>query len=165
MAATALSEISRSVPAILNVLGSLPAFVLAVLLISASPGPAMALIFRRAALRGVADDLFDFTLSQPLWWVIFYAIFVAGLVYFAIAPAVDERSARTAIVRGAAFGFVTYATWDLTSLAVLADFPAALVPVDLAWGAVLSASVATVTTAVALRVPALGVTAAQPTRP
>ncbi len=37
----------------MDVVASLPAFVLAVLLISASPGPAMALILRRAALRGL----------------------------------------------------------------------------------------------------------------
>jgi uncharacterized membrane protein len=36
---------------------------------------------------------------------------------------------------------VTYATWDLTNLAVLEGFPAAIVPIDLAWGTVLGASV------------------------
>jgi uncharacterized membrane protein len=77
--------------------------------------------------------------------VVFYAIFLAGLVYFAIAPAVEERSARSALVRGAAFGLVTYATWDLTSLAVIAGFPAGLVPIDMAWGTFLAASVSTVT--------------------
>ncbi len=71
----------------------------------------------------------------------FYAIFLAGLVYFAIAPAAAEQSARTALVRGAAFGLVTYATWDLTSLAVIEGFPAAIVPIDLAWGTILAATV------------------------
>ena len=73
---------------------------------------------------------------------LFYAIFVAGLVFFAIAPA---TSARTAAGRGAAFGLVTYATWDLTSLAVIEGFPVAIVPIDLAWGALLSAAVSAVT--------------------
>ncbi|MDO9495558.1 MAG: DUF2177 family protein [Nocardioides sp.] len=63
---------------------------------------------------------------------VFYAIFVAGLVYFVIAPAVDEQSASAAFVRGAAFGFVTYATWDLTSLAVIEGFPLGIVPIDMA---------------------------------
>jgi threonine/homoserine/homoserine lactone efflux protein len=44
----------RGVDAVSGLLGTLPAFLLAVLLISASPGPAMALIFRRAALRGLS---------------------------------------------------------------------------------------------------------------
>ncbi len=77
--------------------------------------------------------------------VVFYAIFVAGLVYFAIAPAVDEQSVRAALVRGAAFGLVTYATWDLTSLAVIEGFPVGIVPIDMAWGTFLAATVSTAT--------------------
>lgn len=76
---------------------------------------------------------------------VFYAIFVAGLVYFVIAPAIEEQSARTAVVRGAAFGFVTYATWDLTSLAVIEGFPVGIVPIDLAWGTFLAATVSLAT--------------------
>ena len=77
--------------------------------------------------------------------VVFYAIFVAGLVYFVVAPAVEEQSARAAIIRGAAFGLVTYATWDLTSLAVIEGFPVGIVPIDMAWGTFLAATVSTVT--------------------
>lgn len=80
--------------------------------------------------------------------VVFYAIFVAGLVFFVVQPALAAASWRRAAGSGAFFGLVTYATWDLTSLAVLRDFPTALVPIDLAWGMVLSASVATTTYAV-----------------
>lgn len=87
--------------------------------------------------------------------VAFYAIFLAGLVYFVIAPAVEERSLRSALFRGAAFGLVTYATWDLTSLAVIEGFPAAIVPIDMAWGAVLAAAVSTVTFLVSQRVAGL----------
>ena len=76
---------------------------------------------------------------------VFYAIFVAGLVYFVIAPAIEEQSARMAVVRGAAFGFVTYATWDLTSLAVIEGFPVGIVPIDLAWGTFLAATVSLAT--------------------
>lgn len=87
--------------------------------------------------------------------VAFYAIFLAGLVYFVIAPAVEEQSVRSALFRGAAFGLVTYATWDLTSLAVIDGFPAAIVPIDMAWGAVLAAAVSAVTFLVAQRVAGL----------
>jgi len=75
----------------------------------------------------------------------FYAIFLAGLVFFVIGPAVEAGSWRAAAGRGAAFGLVTYATWDLTSLAVIAGFPVALVPIDLAWGTLLAATVSLVT--------------------
>lgn len=87
--------------------------------------------------------------------VAFYAIFLAGLVYFVIAPAVEERSLRSALFRGAAFGLVTYATWDLTSLAVIEGFPVAIVPIDMAWGAVLAAAVSTVTFLASQRVAGL----------
>lgn len=100
----------------------------------------------------IADRLYDHFLGDLLAdspnvaaAVAFYAIFVAGLVYFVIAPAVAEQSARAALVRGAAFGFVTYATWDLTSLAVLDGFPVEIVPIDLAWGTFLAAAVSTAT--------------------
>jgi uncharacterized membrane protein len=84
---------------------------------------------------------------------VFYAIFVAGLLYFVIHPAVAAGSWRRAAGAGAFFGFVTYATWDLTNLAVLRDFPAALVPIDLAWGTFLAAAVSLTTYAVAHRLP------------
>jgi uncharacterized membrane protein len=76
---------------------------------------------------------------------VFYAIFVAGLVHFVIRPALAAQSWRKALTDGAAFGLVTYATWDLTSLAVLDGFPVEIVPVDMAWGAVLAAAVSTAT--------------------
>ncbi|MGL5824361.1 MAG: DUF2177 family protein [Nocardioides sp.] len=77
--------------------------------------------------------------------IVFYAIFVAGLVYFVIHPAVDDGSWSKALVAGAFFGLVTYATWDLTNLAVLKDFPLSIVPIDMAWGTTLAASVSITT--------------------
>lgn len=71
----------------------------------------------------------------------FYILFLLGLTHFVIRPAVERDSLALAGRDGAFFGLVTYATWDLTSLAVLEGFPAALVPVDLAWGSFLAATV------------------------
>jgi uncharacterized membrane protein len=85
---------------------------------------------------------------------LFYALFVAGLVFFVVRPALERGSLRWALGAGAFFGLVTYATWDLTNLAVLRGFPAGLVPIDLAWGAVLSATVSGLTYAVVRRLPA-----------
>ena len=87
--------------------------------------------------------------------VAFYAIFLAGLVFFVILPAIAEGSWTKALLVGAAFGFVTYATWDLTNLAVLKDFPFSIVPIDMAWGTFLAAAVSTATYAVAQVIPAL----------
>ena len=80
--------------------------------------------------------------------VVFYLIFLVGLVYFAIAPAVDGGSLSDALVKGALFGFFTYATYDLTNLAVIKGYPFAIVPIDMAWGTALGAAVSTGTYAV-----------------
>ncbi len=77
--------------------------------------------------------------------VVFYAIFLLGLVVFVIHPAAEQDSMVKALALGAFFGFVTYATWDLTNLATIRDFPVRLVPIDMAWGTVLSASVSALT--------------------
>lgn len=98
----------------------------------------------------VADSLYDRLLGELLAdqpnaaaAVAFYALFILGLTYFVIRPAAAQDSLGLAARDGAFFGLVTYATWDLTSLAVLEGFPAGLVPVDLAWGAFLACAVST----------------------
>ena len=89
---------------------------------------------------------------RPSAAVAFYLLFVAGLVHFVVLPAGARRGrGAPAVGSGAFFGLVAYATWDLTNLAVLDGFPASLVPVDLAWGAALAASVSGLTTLVARR--------------
>lgn len=73
--------------------------------------------------------------------IIFYLIFVAGLVVFVIGPAVEKGSWTYALAFGALFGFIAYATYDLTNLAILKDWPLLASLVDMVWGAVLAASV------------------------
>lgn len=84
--------------------------------------------------------------------IIFYLIFIAGLVTFVIAPAVVKGSWTYALLFGALFGLVCYATYDLTNLAVAKDWPLLVTLVDLAWGAVLAASVSTVTYFIASKI-------------
>ncbi len=83
----------------------------------------------------------------PVNWtavIIFYLIFIVGILIFAVAPALESQSLAKAVVLGALFGFFTYATYDLTNLATLKDWPVIVVVVDIIWGAVLSGSVAAV---------------------
>ena len=63
--------------------------------------------------------------------------------------ALEKTSWRHALFAGAAFGFITYATYDLTNLATMKDWPVLVTVVDLAWGTVLSASVSVISFAVA----------------
>lgn len=75
---------------------------------------------------------------------VFYLIFVFGLVWFAVSPAIASGSWTTALINGALLGLVGYATYDLTNLAVMRGYPTTLAVVDLAWGTVLSAVAATI---------------------
>ncbi len=77
--------------------------------------------------------------------VFFYVIYVVGVVTFVITPALEKGSLSYAIGRGALFGLVAYATYDLTNLATMKGFTPKVVLVDLAWGAFLTAVVAGVT--------------------
>lgn len=77
--------------------------------------------------------------------IIFYLLFIAGLVLFVISPSVERGSWVHAIVYGALFGLITYSTYDLTNLATLKNWPVAVTVVDLIWGMVLSATVSVVT--------------------
>jgi len=76
---------------------------------------------------------------------IFYLIFIAGLISFVIAPAVEKQSWIHALLYGIFFGLVTYATYDLTNLATIKDWPIIVTIVDLVWGMVLSGSVSLLT--------------------
>ena len=72
--------------------------------------------------------------------MLFYLIYGAALVYFAVWPSLDpNRGMATALIRGAMFGFAAYATYDLTNQATLKNWSTLLTVADLAWGTALSA--------------------------
>lgn len=77
---------------------------------------------------------------------VFYLIYLVGLVHFAIRPLDAARPLRRRLLDAALYGFVTYATWDLTSMAVFPDFPLTMVVVDLAWGVTACVVVTAITT-------------------
>lgn len=77
--------------------------------------------------------------------IVFYLLFIAGLVFFVINPSVEKVSWMSALFLGAFFGFITYATYDLTNLATIKDWPLFVTVVDLTWGTVLGALVSIVT--------------------
>jgi uncharacterized membrane protein len=66
--------------------------------------------------------------------IIFYLVFIVGLVLFVLMPAVEKGNLRHAVLFGALFGFITYATYDLTNLATLKGWPIQVTLIDLAWG-------------------------------
>jgi uncharacterized membrane protein len=84
--------------------------------------------------------------------ILFYLLFLVGLVVFVIAPAVERGSWVRALLFGALFGLISYATYDLTNLATLKDWPLVLTVVDLTWGMVLAGSVSVGTYAIASKI-------------
>ncbi len=84
--------------------------------------------------------------------ILFYVLFIVGLVIFAISPAVEKSSWTQAILLGALFGVISYATYDLTNLATLKNWPIMITIVDMIWGAVLGALVSVITYFVAIKI-------------
>ena len=77
--------------------------------------------------------------------IAFYLIYLAGIVFFAIAPALAHANGwKTATLYGAAFGFVAYATYDLTNQATLKVWALKITMADMAWGTFVTAVAATV---------------------
>jgi len=96
-----------------------------------------------------------FLLKPDVNWVaaiLFYLLFIGGLVLFVIEPALTKNSWTHALIFGALFGLITYATYDLTNLATMKDWPLLLTIVDLAWGALLASSVSIITYFVATKI-------------
>ena len=73
--------------------------------------------------------------------ILFYLLYILVILIFATLPALEDRSMPQAAVLGGLFGFFAYATYDLTNLATLKDWPVKVVVVDILWGVVLTASV------------------------
>ena len=74
--------------------------------------------------------------------LIFYFLYIIGILIFATLPAMEKQSLGRAVLLGALFGFFAYATYDLTNFATLKDWPLKVTVVDMIWGMVLTASVA-----------------------
>lgn len=74
--------------------------------------------------------------------IIFYLLFILGILIFAVYPAIEQQSLRYAAIYGALFGFFTYMTYELTNHAVIKDWPLGIVPIDIIWGTLLSCAVA-----------------------
>ncbi|WP_034551623.1 DUF2177 family protein [Carnobacterium funditum] len=100
----------------------------------------------------IAKDLYQrelgFIMSAKPNWVaaiIFYLIFIAGLLFFVINPAIENNSWTYALFAGMFLGLLTYATYDLTNLATLKDWPLKITIIDLIWGTSLGGAVSTIT--------------------
>ena len=86
-----------------------------------------------------------FILADRVNWsaaITFYLIYIAGIVFFAVRPALAARSFYQAVYLGALYGFFTYVTYDLTNMATIDNWPLKIVVVDVLWGSLLCLAVA-----------------------
>lgn len=81
--------------------------------------------------------------GQPNWYAaaVFYLLFVGGVLVFAVEPGLKANSLRKSVLLGGFFGLITYATYDLTNLATVKNWPWMVTVVDMAWGTLLTAAV------------------------
>jgi len=91
------------------------------------------------------DNLEGLLLEKPLMDVagLFYGLYVVGIVIFGVMAGLRDDSWRSAAIYGALFGLFAYATYDLTNLATLKNWPMIVSVVDMAWGAFVTALAAT----------------------
>jgi uncharacterized membrane protein len=85
--------------------------------------------------------------------VLFYVLYIAGVVFFAVAPALESRRpVLSALGHGALLGLLCYATYDLTNQATLKGWPWHITLLDLVWGATLTGTAAAAAAAITGRV-------------
>jgi len=95
----------------------------------------------------IAKDLYSKEIGHllgPVNWLaalIFYLVYVAGVMFFVVNPNLTATNTKV-FVMGGLLGALCYATYDLTNLATLKDFSATIVPIDIAWGFLLTGLVA-----------------------
>ena len=127
---------------------SIPALVATFVIMAVLDAIWLTLVARQFYRDNLGHLLADVTNWPPA--IAFYVIYTIGTWFFATQPGVDGGSVLAAAFRGGAFGFVAYATYDLTNHATLRGWPTLVTVVDMAWGTVLTAAVAGLATWITL---------------
>lgn len=106
--------------------------------------------------RFYAKELGGLLLARPNFAaaVAFYLVYAAGVQIFCVHRTLDAGSWPRAWLAGALFGFVAYATYDLTNLATLKNWPLAISVVDLLWGTLVTSAAAAAGYAAGVRIAA-----------
>jgi uncharacterized membrane protein len=104
---------------------------------------AMDLTWLGLIAKNLYKDKLGFIMSDKINWaaaIIFYLLFIGGMMYFAIIPGIESGSLVTTLIKGALLGGLCYATYDLTNMATIANWPISIVVIDIVWGMVLTAT-------------------------
>lgn len=98
--------------------------------------------------RSFYNDQIGFLLSEnPNWLaaVLFYLLFIAGLLYFSILPALNDKAEKKGVVQAAFYGLMTYGTYSLSNLSLIENWPVSITVLDMIWGTIVSIMVCFVT--------------------
>jgi len=91
--------------------------------------------------RTLYRNYLGFLLASTTNWfavILFYLLFILGILVFVVLPGLKDNSLKATLLRAVLFGLVTYATYDLTNLATVKNWPVLITVIDLAWGTILS---------------------------
>jgi uncharacterized membrane protein len=95
--------------------------------------------FYKPQLAGLMSDRVNWLPA-----ILFYLLFVVGVVFLVVLPAIEHGSWLSAMLLGGLLGMIAYGTYDLTNLASIKNWPIAVTIVDIVWGTTLAATVATI---------------------
>ncbi len=116
-------------------------------LISAATFFAIDMIWLGLIAKNFYKEKLSFIFTGQINWtaaIIFYLIYIAGVLYFAVSPGIQSGNFKMTLFNGAILGFLCYATYDLTNMATIKQWPLIVVFVDILWGAFITACVAAV---------------------
>jgi uncharacterized membrane protein len=102
---------------------------------------AIDLIWLGFVARTFYRNYLGFLLAPSTNWiaaVLFYLLFILGILVFVVVPGLQANSLKDTLLRAALFGLVTYATYDLTNLATVKNWPVPITVIDMTWGIFLS---------------------------
>jgi uncharacterized membrane protein len=97
--------------------------------------------------KNIYADQLGFLMAENINWIaaiLFYLLFCAGIVTFVIMPSLEKHSSKRCIQLGLLFGLISYATYDLTNLATIKNWPIMITIIDLIWGSLVTATTASV---------------------
>jgi uncharacterized membrane protein len=102
---------------------------------------AIDMVWLGVVARTVYQKYLGFLLTPTTNWiaaVLFYLLFILGILVFVVVPGLENNSLKVTLLRAALFGLITYATYDLTNLATVKNWPVLITVMDMAWGTILS---------------------------
>lgn len=95
--------------------------------------------------KNIYANQLGFLMTANVNWaaaILFYLLFCAGIVTFVIMPSLEQHSSKKCLQLGLLFGLISYATYDLTNLATIKNWPLMITIIDLIWGSLVTATTA-----------------------